>query len=101
MELVAYTVQVFSHFLLKNNAEYVLNLEVLPRIVSFLSDQFNTRSDLELDVVFYATWALSNITSGTPEQTACVVDAGAVPLLVAKVLDPRSDIRLRVSFIFK
>lgn len=65
----------------------VINSGVTPRLVELLKD------DSRPDVQFQAAWALTNIASGTQEQTQVVVKHGAVPVFVRLVSSPKADVR--------
>lgn len=42
---------------------------------------------------FEAAWALTNIASGSAEQTQCVVDAGALPVMTHILSSPEEEVR--------
>jgi hypothetical protein len=56
--------------------ESVLKAGILPRLRDLLKD--GARPQIQLE----SCWAITNIASGTPEQTQAVVESGSVPLLV-------------------
>merc|ERR1719426_196526 len=65
----------------------VIAAGVVPRFVQSLQD--TARPDLQ----FEAAWVLTNIASGTAEQTRVVVEQGALPIFVQLLQSPNDDVR--------
>ncbi|KAF2547145.1 hypothetical protein F2Q70_00023937 [Brassica cretica] len=72
------------------HVEEVIQAGLVPRFVEFL-----TWDDFPL-LQFEAAWALTNIASGTSENTEVVIDHGAVAILVRLLSSPYDGVREQV-----
>ncbi|XP_071455364.1 importin subunit alpha-1 [Hetaerina americana] len=66
--------------------DVMIQAGMVPKCVSFLS-HFNNPT-----LQFEAAWALTNVASGSSEQTAVVIKAGGIPALVALLGSPSSNV---------
>ncbi|KAK1347767.1 hypothetical protein LUQ84_002749 [Hamiltosporidium tvaerminnensis] len=74
----------------------VIDSGLVPRFVELLSTSCNIYQDPSTDLTtntrLESAWVLTNISSGTTEQTSHVVDCGAIPLLLEMINEPSSEL---------
>lgn len=76
----------------------VLDYGVTPRFVELLVGRSSPHESPEMarlveKIQFEAAWALTNIASGTPEQTEHVVKLGTVPVFISHLMHSNPELR--------
>ena len=66
--------------------EMVINAGIVPHLMKYL------QLAQEPKIQFEAAWALTNIASGTSEQTRVIVESGGVPLFIKLLSSPLTNI---------
>lgn len=67
--------------------QQVIESGILPRLIEFLKRTENP------GLQFEASWALTNVASGTTEHTRQIIQHGAVPIFVQLLESPSDDVR--------
>ena len=67
--------------------QQVIDLGYIPYLVEFL------KAENFPEIQFEAAWALTNVASGTAEQTRIVVEHNTIPLFIALIGSPHTDVK--------
>jgi len=67
--------------------QHIIDAGIVPKLVAFL------RCADHPGLQFEASWALTNIASGTTEHTREVIKNGAVPIFISLLASPSEDVR--------
>jgi importin subunit alpha-6/7 len=81
-------IYIYIYIYTNNNNQAVIDAGCVPLLVSFLDQHDDPALQLE------AGWALTNIASGSTEQTDTVIQARAVPAFV-KLLKTSTSVQIR------
>merc|ERR1719510_398080 len=65
----------------------IIEANIVPKLINFL------QCDASPGLQFEASWALTNIASGTTEHTRVIIDNGAVPIFIKLLLSNNYDVR--------
>merc|ERR1719510_2692467 len=65
----------------------IIDANIVPKLMKFL------QCDESPGLQFEASWALTNIASGTTEHTRVVINNGAVPTFISLLASPSDDVR--------
>lgn len=69
----------------------IIDSNLVPRLIQFLD--LHTMPNLQYE----ASWCLTNIATGTTEQTQCLTEKGAVPRFVALMKSDHENLQEQVS----